>query len=140
MVRVKTPCFLFVDQDPLWLATLWRATRDLPGPKHLARSAEEALSLLRTHGPAVVVSGYCLPELDGLSLLEQVRAQNPRVACVLHTSRPAQLLPSARGIALVEKVSPPETLPSVLRALYVALTGHLPQALEGRPARAVTRG
>ena len=57
MARMKMPSFLFVDQDPLWLAALRRASRDLPGPKHFARNAEEALGLLRAHEPAVVVSG-----------------------------------------------------------------------------------
>lgn len=126
MVRVKLPCFLFVDQNPLWLAALGRASRDLPGSKLLARNAEEALRLLRQHAPEVVVSGYCLPEVDGLSLLEQMKALDPRVACVLHTAHPPGMLRSARGIALVEKASPPGTLPSVLKALYIALTGQLP--------------
>jgi CheY-like chemotaxis protein len=120
---MKMPSFLFVDQDPLWLAALRRASRDLPGPKHFARNAEEALGLLRAHEPAVVVSGYGLPEEDGLSLLERVRQENPRVACVLHTSRPSRMLRGARGIALVEKGTAPGMLQAVLSALWVALTG-----------------
>jgi DNA-binding NarL/FixJ family response regulator len=126
MVHVKLPCFLFVDQNPLWLAALGRASRDLPGVKLLARDAEEALSLLRQHAPEVVVSGYCLPEVDGLSLLERMKELDPRVACVLHTAHPPGLLRGARGIALVEKSSPPGTLRAVLRALYITLTGRLP--------------
>ncbi|MDC0710139.1 response regulator [Stigmatella sp. ncwal1] len=136
MVRVKMPCFLFVDQNPLWLSALGRATRDLPGSKLLAHSAEEALSLLRLHAPEVVVSGYCLPEVDGLSLLEQMKNLDPRIACVLHTAQPPELLRSARGIALVEKAAPPGTLLSVLRALYIALTGQLPASPGGRPGGA----
>lgn len=123
MARMKMPSFLFVDQDPLWLAALRRASRDLPGPKHFARNAEEALGLLRAYEPAVVVSGYGLPEEDGLSLLERVRQENPRVACVLHTSRPPRMLRGARGIALVEKGTAPGMLQAVLSALWVALTG-----------------
>lgn len=130
MVRTENPAFLFVDQDPLWLSALRRASRHLPGPKHFALSAEEALALLRAHQPAVLVSGYRLPDVDGLSLLERVRDQNPRVACVLHTARPPCLLRGARGIALVEKLSPPETLRAVLSSLWVALTGKPPSAAE----------
>ncbi|MBN1204155.1 MAG: response regulator [Myxococcaceae bacterium] len=128
MARIQRPAFLFVDEDPQWLAALRRASSDLPGPKHFARSAEEALGLLRTHQPAVLVTGYRLPDEDGLSLLERVRELYPRVACVLHTARPARLLRSARGIALVEKLSTPENLPAALRALWVALTGCPPSA------------
>jgi DNA-binding NarL/FixJ family response regulator len=123
---METPSFLFVDQNPLWLAALRRASRDLPGPKHFARNAEEALGLLRAHQPSVVVSGYGLPEGDGLSLLEQVRQQDPRIACVLHTSHPPSLLRGVRGIALVEKGTPPDALRAALSSLWVALTGRTP--------------
>jgi CheY-like chemotaxis protein len=123
MVRIETPSFLFVDQDPRWLSALRRASRDLPGPKHFARNAEEAMELVRAHEPSVVVSGYGLPEVDGLTLLEQIRTQYPRVACVLHTARPARLLRVVRDIALVEKGAAPGVLQAVLRALWVAFAG-----------------
>jgi DNA-binding NarL/FixJ family response regulator len=128
MAWTATPSFLFVDQDPLWLAAMRRASHALPGPKHFARSAEEALGLFKQHAPLVVVSGYGLPEGDGLSLLERVREENPRVGCVLHTARPPKLLRGARGIALVEKSSEPGILEAVLRALWVALTGRTPSS------------
>jgi DNA-binding NarL/FixJ family response regulator len=127
MARHQTASFLFVDQDPCWLSALRRASRDLPGPKHFARSAEEALALVWVHEPAVVVSGYSLPEGDGLSLLERVQAQYPRVACVLHTARPPRLLRIVRGIALVEKGSAPGRLQATLRALWVAVAGRSPR-------------
>ncbi|WP_224248793.1 response regulator [Hyalangium gracile] len=130
MVRTKLPSFLFVDQDPQWLAALRRASRDLPGPKHFARSAEEAMDLLRAHEPAVVVSGYGLPEEDGLSLLERMKEEDPRVACVLHTAHPPRLLPGTRGIALVEKGTAPGMLQAVLNALWVALTGRSPTSVQ----------
>jgi DNA-binding NarL/FixJ family response regulator len=109
--------FLFVDQDPCWLAALRRASRDLPGPKHFARNASEALELVWVYEPAVVVSSYSLPEGDGLSLLEQIQALYPWVACVLHTARPAKLLRCVRGIGLVEKGAPPGRLEAALSAL-----------------------
>jgi ActR/RegA family two-component response regulator len=130
MERAEAPSFLFVDQDPLWLAALRRTSRDLPGPKHFARSAEEALGLIQEHAPAVVVSSYRLPEVDGLSLLEQVQQRYPQVACVLHTTYSSRLLRIARGVALVEKGAPPGTLHAVLRALWVALTGQVPSPPE----------
>jgi len=126
MVRLQMASFLFVDQDPCWLSALRRASRDLPGPKHFAQSAEEALGLVRAHEPEVLVSGYSLPEGDGLSLLERVQAQYPRVACVLHTARPPKLLRGARGIALVEKGLEPGRLEAALSALWEALTGKPP--------------
>lgn len=126
MAGKKEPSFLFVDQDPMWLAAMQRASRDLPGPKHFARNAEEALGLMRAHEPEVVVSGYGLPELDGLSLLERVQQQYPHAACVLHTARAPRTLRGARGIALVEKGTAPGILRAVLSSLWVALTGKAP--------------
>lgn len=135
MVRIETPSFLFVDEDPRWLSALRRACKDLPGPKHFARNAQEAMELVQAHEPAVMVSGYGLPEVDGLTLLEQVRAQHPRVACVLHTARPAKVLRCARDIALVEKGAAPGMLQATLRALWVAFAGRPlrpPERHEGR--------
>ncbi|MFL5350700.1 MAG: response regulator [Hyalangium sp.] len=128
MVGKKLPSFLFVDQDPMWLAAMRRASRDLPGPKHFAHNAEEALGLMQAHEPAVLISGYGLPELDGLSLLERVQQQHPHVACVLHTAHPPRTLRGGRGIALVEKGTSPGNLQAVLSALWVALTGQLPSS------------
>lgn len=120
MARYERASFLFVDQDPCWLAALRRASRDLPGLKHFARSADEALTLVWVHEPEVVVSGYTLPEGDGLSLLERIQVLFPQVACVLHTSRPSRQLRGARGIALVEKGAAPGRLEAVLSALCPA--------------------
>jgi DNA-binding NarL/FixJ family response regulator len=130
---MELPAFLFVDEDPLWLSALRRASSDLPGPKHFARSAEEALRLLREHQPAVLFSGYRLQDEDGLSFLERVRELYPRVACVLHTAHPPTQLRGAPGIALVEKLASPERLPAALRALWVALTGQTPGASAREP-------
>jgi CheY-like chemotaxis protein len=126
MALKKNPSFLFVDQDPLWLEALRRASKDLPGPKHFARNAEDALGLLQAHEPDVVVSGYGLPELDGLSLLERIREEYPSIGCVLHTSRPSRTLRSARDIGLVEKCADPGMLRAALTALWMALTGTTP--------------
>ncbi len=136
--RIAPPSFLFVDQDPRWLSALRRASRDLPGPKHFARNAEEALALVRAHEPSVLVSGYGLPEMDGLTLLEQVQAQYPRVACVLHTARPPKMLRIVRGVALVEKGAAPGALMATLRALWIAFAGRMPRPPGRHDGRLIT--
>ena len=112
-----TLSFLFVDADPLLLAALRRLTRALPGTRRFARSAEEALALIEAQVPSVLVSGYRLPDVDGLTLLEQVRARYPQVTCGLHTAFPPKHFRQDAGIALLEKVSPPEELLAFLRGL-----------------------
>lgn len=112
-----TPSFLFVDENPLLLAALRRLTRELPGTRHFAQSAEEALAFIRERTPSVLVCGYRLPDADGLELLERVRAEHPRVACVLHTAFPPEHFRREAGIALLEKLSPPEELLRFLKSL-----------------------
>jgi DNA-binding NtrC family response regulator len=117
MSQQPAPSFLFVDADPRLLAALRRLTRELPGTRRYAQSAEEALALIRAQVPSVLVSGYWLPDLDGLSLLEGVRARYPGVACALHTASPPGRLREDMGIALLEKLTPPEELLAILRSL-----------------------
>lgn len=111
------PSFLFVDADPMLLSALRRLTRELPGTRRFARSAEEALALLREEVPTALVSGYRLPDLDGLALLEQVRAQYPEVTLALHTATPPAHFRRDGSIFLLEKLSPPEELLSFLGVL-----------------------
>ncbi len=117
MSQQAVPSFLFVDADPQLLAALRRLTRELPGTRRFAQSAEEALALIRAQVPSVLVSGYRLPDQDGLSLLEAVRTHYPGVACALHTASAPKALRRDTGIALLEKLTPPEELLGFLRAL-----------------------
>ncbi len=112
-----TPSFLFVDENPLLLAALRRLTRELPGTRRFVHSGEEALALIREQAPSVLVSGYRLMDGDGLELLARVRAEHPGVACALHTAFPPEHFRRDTGIALLEKLSPPEELLGFLRAL-----------------------
>ena len=112
-----SPSFFFVDENPLLLAALRRLTRELPGTRHFARSAEEVLALIRVRVPSVLVSGYRLPDADGLELLERVRAEHPQVSCALHTAFPPEHFRRDAGIALIEKLSPPEELLAFLKGL-----------------------
>ena len=125
-----SPSFFFVDGNPLLLAALRRLTRELPGTRHFARSAEEALALIRVRVPSVLVSGYRLPDGDGLELLERVRAEHPEVACALHTAFPPGHFRRDAGIALIEKLSPPEELLAFLLALGTHGAGDAPAPAE----------
>lgn len=112
-----TPSFLFVDENPLLLAALRRLTRELPGTRRFVHSAAEALALIRERAPSVLVSGYRLVDGDGLELLARVRAEHPGVACALHTAFPPEHFRRDTGIALLEKLSPPEELLTFLMGL-----------------------
>jgi CheY-like chemotaxis protein len=119
--NAPTPSFLFVDEDPRVLAALRRLVRDLPGRKLFAHCAREALALVKEAAPAVVVTGYGLPDGDGLCLLERVRAGHPGTACALHTAQPPERLLLKRGITWMDRAAPPREVLAVLLALGAAV-------------------
>ncbi|MBU8895256.1 response regulator [Corallococcus sp. M34] len=111
------PRFLFVEADPRALAALRRLARELPGPQLFADCARQACALVKEREPRVVVSGYGLPDGDGLALLECVRARDPRTACALHTAQPPARLRESRGIAWMDRAAPPRQVLALLDAL-----------------------
>jgi CheY-like chemotaxis protein len=116
MLPDALPSLLFVDAEPRMLAALQRLTRELAATRRFAHSARQALALLQEQVPSVLVSAQLLPDLDGLSLLEHVRARHPGVVCALHTALPPARFRPDSGITLLEKTSPPEVLLAFLRA------------------------
>lgn len=118
MSASPTPSYLFVDEDPLQLSALRRLSRDVPGTKRSATSAEEALQLAAAEPPSVVIAAYILPGMDGLSLLTALRARMPGLVCGLHTTQlPGKdIIPP--DITVLLKPCPPERLRAFL------LSGH----------------
>ncbi|MCY1035199.1 response regulator [Corallococcus sp. BB11-1] len=111
------PSFLFVDADPRALAALRRLVRDLPGLKRFALGAREAVRLMREAAPSVVVSGYGLPDGDGLCLLACVRDRLPGTACALHTSQPPLRALEGQGITWMDRAAPPQQVLALLASL-----------------------
>jgi DNA-binding NtrC family response regulator len=52
----------------------------------LAGEAEAALKQIRSHSPGIVFLDYRLPDRDGLELLEEIRAIDPKITVVLMTA------------------------------------------------------
>ncbi len=71
----------FVDQHAGWKAVL-------------ARNGAEALTILERSLPRLVVTDLQMPELDGLALLERIRAKYPQVPVVLMTGSGSEELAS----------------------------------------------
>ena len=114
MTADATPSYLFVDEDPLQLSALRRLTRDMPGLKRSATSAEEALRLADESLPSVLIAAYILPGMDGLSLIAALKLRAPELVCGLHTTQlPGRdIIPP--GITILLKPCPPERLRAFL--------------------------
>jgi DNA-binding NtrC family response regulator len=77
---------LLVEDDDLQRSLLEEIFKE-KGVKVLSAStAEQALSLLKREGPCVVVTDVRLPGMDGLSLLEAVKRENPSCEVIVITA------------------------------------------------------
>lgn len=114
MTADATPSYLFVDEDPLQLSALRRLSRDMPGTRRSATSAEEALRLADEALPSVIIAAYILPGMDGLSLIAALKLRAPELLCGLHTTQlPGRdIIPP--GITILLKPCPPERLRAFL--------------------------
>ena len=68
---------LFVDDEMDVLSSLRRFLRKEPYRMLFANSGEEALNILSSQPIAILVSDLRMPEMDGLTLLNKVKAQYP---------------------------------------------------------------
>jgi len=64
-----------------------------------AADGEQGLHLFRQHAPDIVVADIMLPRLDGFSLAEQLRRENPTVPLIFLTAR-SQPADVVRGFEL----------------------------------------
>lgn len=82
------PLVLLTDDDRATLAAYERRLR-----RHfrliLAKSGQEAINILQTEVPDVVVSDLHMPEMNGMTLLTEVRSQAPSTLRILLTGDPS---------------------------------------------------
>jgi serine phosphatase RsbU (regulator of sigma subunit) len=76
---------LFVDDDPIVLASFRRTLRK-QFPVETVESGLEGLRAVRENGPfSVVVTDYCMPNMNGIEFLAQVRELAPETVRMLLT-------------------------------------------------------
>jgi DNA-binding NtrC family response regulator len=85
---VPAPAILFVDDEPHILTALKRTLADEPYEVHTSTDPEEALQLVETLRPAVVVSDFYMPGMQGPELLGRVREIDPAVIRMILTGKP----------------------------------------------------
>jgi len=95
---------LLVDDNEQILRSVPRLFHRLPVRVRCAKCASEALALLQQEQVDLLISDFNMPGLNGLALLEQVRARWPQVRSVLN-SGDGQAVTAARsqGFAAVLK-------------------------------------
>jgi len=78
---------LLVDDEQPVLRSLQRMLRREDFPVITATSGAEALQLLKENEVAVVVSDYRMPEMNGVQLLDKVRAIDPDTRRIILTGQ-----------------------------------------------------
>ena len=92
-VDVSACVVLLVDDEPNVLHGLTRALRQQPFATCTARSAEEAMDVLKAHGVDLVVSDENMPGICGTRFLSWVAEKFPEVMRIILTGQPS--VPSA---------------------------------------------
>ena len=83
------PNILLVDDEPNLLHSLARALRHEPFHTYTARSAEEALDILKSHPVALVVTDERMQGMCGSELVSWIADNCPEVVRIVLTGQPS---------------------------------------------------
>ena len=136
---VSRPAVLLVDDDPA-VAHAVQFSFDLEGLD--VRSFSDAAGLLASDLPreGCLILDYHLPDIDGLELLERLRANGVRLPAVLMTTNPRKILKAraaAAGVPIIEK---PLLTDALLTAVRSALSRAVSSEASGADAPGETGG
>lgn len=71
------PSILVVDDDPTFCAIMGEILRMYHADVQTATSAEEAMAVLETVTPDLILTDVMMPEIDGLTFVRRLRAGGP---------------------------------------------------------------
>ena len=73
----RQPSVLVVDDDPTFCAIMSEILKMYHVRVYTATSAEEALQLLTSITPDLILTDVMMPDVDGLTLVRQIRSEGP---------------------------------------------------------------
>lgn len=135
------PTVLLIDDDDLVLDILHRTLARAGIAVCPARDGEEALYLLGTNPIDCVLSDIFMPEVDGLTVLHEVKRRAPDVPVIVMSGDPGRIGPDYLGMAerlgafavLQKPIDKRELLGAIRRAVGEwsrPVTGSHPQAAQ----------
>lgn len=81
---------LVVEDDPIQRRQIARALVSSGYAVAMAATGEEAIDVLAEENVAIVLTDRRMPGMDGIQLLERIRAEHPRVLVALITAYPGE--------------------------------------------------
>jgi diguanylate cyclase (GGDEF)-like protein len=127
---------LFVDDEHLIRRAFTRAMAHRGFAVDLAEDGAEALALARQHRYAVVATDLVMPEMDGLTLIDELAQVQPDAAFLIVTGVPHQL-PSVPGRAVIDVIVKPWDNQALASSLRRAMERHRQQRTRGAVAGSV---
>jgi DNA-binding response OmpR family regulator len=76
-LQVGPPTVLVVDDDPTFCAIMAEILKMYSAHVLTAFSAEEAIALLETTTPDLILTDVMMPEVDGLTFVRRIRSEEP---------------------------------------------------------------
>lgn len=131
-IDVSASVVLLVDDEPNLLHALTRTLRQQPYRINTARSAEEAMDVLKTHRVDLIVSDENMPGICGTRFLSWVADNFPQVIRIILTGQPN--VPSALRAINEGKVYRYFTKPCDIVELALAIRHGLEEKVLGRAA------
>ncbi len=115
MAAPMTAKLLIVDDNPVDRELAVRSVRSLESLEVLeAENGEQALALLAEHAPDLVLTDLRMPEMDGLTLVQQVRERFPLVPVILMTAQGSEQIAARALQAGAASYVPKADLPKFL--------------------------
>jgi DNA-binding NarL/FixJ family response regulator len=140
---------LLVDDHPLLLEGLERLINSEHGIRvcGMAGNVQQALTMVETHQPDLVITDLTLPGRNGLELIKDLAATHPEIPIIVLSMHDemiyAERVLRAGGRGYVMKDTPPECLLDAIRAVLGGgvfashtVTNHLLRSLTGGKAHA----
>lgn len=111
---------LIVDDDALMRRALMRVLRELKVPLREAPDAATALASIEQEPPALVLTDFTMPGMNGQALAEEVARRHPEIPVVVHSGNAQDVLPGRWwpdfDVTIVPKPASTELLLSVVVA------------------------
>lgn len=122
----STKSVLVIDDEELMVDMVRRALVKEGFEVRVALGGAEALEIMRTHVPDLVFLDLAMPEMDGPSILREIRLRHGAVPVVIFTGHPnGELMERAMEYTPVTLLAKPATPQRIRDTAKAAATGRL---------------
>src|SRR4051812_6304310 len=112
---MSKPKVLIVDDDDVLLSTLQQVCESMGFEAEVAASGGEALSMLKDRPYAVLISDVRMPQMDGPTLMENMKKAGHKVPVILMTGYSGNSIPHSENLQILEKPFSRQQMQDIMR-------------------------